>query len=68
MSSAMFRTGLRAPHVVLAGALVPAGTVLVTPAPEAPARPHLSVCVPGPRCLHVPSEHHVYGHEWSFPV
>ena len=32
MSCAMFRTGLRAPHVVLAGALVPAGTVLVTPA------------------------------------
>ena len=32
MSSAIFRTGLRAPHVVLAGAKVPAGTVLVTPA------------------------------------
>ena len=32
MSSAIFRTGLRAPHVVLAGALVPVGTVLVTPA------------------------------------
>ena len=31
MSSAVFRTGLRAPHVVLAGAMVPAGTVLVTP-------------------------------------
>ena len=31
MSSGMFRTGLRAPHVVLAGAKVPAGTVLVTP-------------------------------------
>jgi hypothetical protein len=31
MSSAVFRTGLRAPHVVLGGALVPAGTVLVTP-------------------------------------
>ena len=31
MSCAIFRTGLRAPHMVLAGALVPAGTVLVTP-------------------------------------
>ena len=31
MSCAIFRTGLRAPHIVLAGALVPAGTVLVTP-------------------------------------
>ena len=30
MSSAVFRTGLRAPHVVLAGAMV-AGTALVTP-------------------------------------
>jgi O-acetyl-ADP-ribose deacetylase (regulator of RNase III) len=28
----MFRTGLRAPHMVLAGAMVPAGTVFVTPA------------------------------------
>ena len=32
MSSAMFRTGLRAPHGVLAGAMMPAGIVLVTPA------------------------------------
>ena len=31
MSSAVSRTGLRVPHVVLAGALGPAGTVLVTP-------------------------------------
>ena len=31
MSSAVFRTGLRAPHVVLAGAMMPAGTALVTP-------------------------------------
>ena len=31
MSCAIFRTGLRAPHMVLAGALVPAGTVLETP-------------------------------------
>uniref|UniRef100_A0A8C5AV96 Troponin C, slow skeletal and cardiac muscles n=1 Tax=Gadus morhua TaxID=8049 RepID=A0A8C5AV96_GADMO len=31
MSCAICRTGLRAPHIVLAGALVPAGTVLVTP-------------------------------------
>lgn len=31
-SCAIFRTGLRAPQMVLAGALVPAGTVLVTPA------------------------------------
>ena len=30
MSCAIFRTGLRAPHMVLAGDLVPAGTVLVT--------------------------------------
>ena len=29
-----FRTGLRAPHMVLGGALVPAGTVLVTPGIE----------------------------------
>ena len=28
----IFRTGLRAPHMILAGALTPAGTVLVTPA------------------------------------
>ena len=32
MSSAIFRTGLRAPHVVLADAMVPADPVLVTPA------------------------------------
>ena len=31
MSCAILRTGLRAPHMVLAGALVPVGTVLVTP-------------------------------------
>ena len=34
MSSAIFRTGLRSTHVVLAGAMVPAGTVLVTPGLE----------------------------------
>lgn len=32
MSCAIFRTGLRATHVVLRGDLVPAATVLVTPA------------------------------------
>ena len=40
MSSAIFRTGLRAPHVVLAGAMVPAGTVLVTPALDIHRRYH----------------------------
>ena len=30
-SCAIFRTGLRAPHMFRAGDLVPAGTVLVTP-------------------------------------
>ena len=36
MSSAIFRTDLRAPHVFLAGAMVPAGTVLVTPGLDTP--------------------------------
>ena len=34
--STIFRTGLRAPHVVLAGAMVAAGTVVVTPGLEIP--------------------------------
>ena len=38
MSCGIFRTGLRAPRMVLGGALVPVGTVLLTPCPRGTPR------------------------------
>lgn len=45
LSCVVFRTGLWATHVVLGGDLLPAGTVLVTPALE--DHQYLSDCIVG---------------------